>query len=896
MKGRGQWANRVLDDSDIERTPEYEEFMKKLQEYHDERGTVLTPEPELGRKRLDLLKLYKKVTEAGGYDHCTTEKGVWRDLAQSYKLAANNTNAGYLLKTIYYKNLAAYEIKTFHGKEPPPKELVEDRSAAGGPIMTRTFENTPPEGSPDTEAKEEDLSMSPSAVNTTQAVTTNSGRTLRQAPPQRQFYQPPVTTPRATSKTATAGPSQQQQPHQQTQQPQPTHQTPPQHPNGASSVNPAQSWTPPNSVPAHYSGTSLGPVPRPVITPANSPQAYMNQRQMTMPLTRAPKLGAGHPGASLMTRVTMGLRSGLPDEVAFALTNLVRISFEHGDSLKADDYPGMTEALVLELSRLTDFTRGSSKDITDTIETPENQKKLNIILEAALILRNMSINVENAKYMASLKLCRSTIVEGVNIPPHSTLTELKHYCLDIAEAMCPLLSLADNGELFKGLVAGLDSDDRGILIASLRGITRLVHRDETNRLKSVNLTSIRRVQDLLLLEDEELLLASLDFLYQYTVMDENIAVLMSQPTALGFLNQLKRLLLHQAEENHTTYSLRPRAKIPPPTQIPNLPQEIVNELLGFPEPERATKWMRTCFTPDSDCDITQIALWQSYQARFTPYVNIRPLLAAADFIKNVSVAFSEASAMVLSMPPGTQKFIIKGIKPRLTPLSPSGVDYLACQWTVGAGQHPENIMGRCQEMLPSPQDLFSHILDAHLTPPPPGEGANMTLCCFWAECHRFPPPGSSDRRSVIAHVRTHMPDTKRPDSKPGVKIFKPVTGTPVDNPVSTIQKNLEEYLPPSETLVLKKQVTTVDERGDAAGVALTAALVMRNIARASGMGAKLVGEYFRGGLEGDCHEVATLNQPLSQYLYDLLIDRFEEEEMEKFGEREKKKGGVVVRS
>jgi hypothetical protein len=33
-------------------------------------------------------------------------KGAWRDLALSYKLAANNTNAGYLLKTIYYKNLA----------------------------------------------------------------------------------------------------------------------------------------------------------------------------------------------------------------------------------------------------------------------------------------------------------------------------------------------------------------------------------------------------------------------------------------------------------------------------------------------------------------------------------------------------------------------------------------------------------------------------------------------------------------------------------------------------------------------------------------------------------------------------------------------------------------------
>jgi len=311
---------------------------------------------------------------------------------------------------------------------------------------------------------------------------------------------------------------------------------------------------------------------------------------MTMPLTLAPKLGAGHPGASLMMRVTMGLRSGLPEEVAFALTNLVRISFEHGDNLKADDYPGMTEALVLELSGLTNFTKGSSKDIIDTIETPENRKKLDGILEAALILRNMSINVENAKYMAGLKNCRDTIVKGINIPPHSALTELKHYCFDIVEALCPILPLAENGELFKGLVAGLESDDRGILIASLRGITRLVHRDETNRLKSVSLTSVRRVQDLLLLEDEELLLACLDFLYQYTAVDENVTVLMSQPMTLGFLKQLRRLLLHQAEEDYTKYSLRPRVKVTPPTQIPHLPQEIVNELLSFPEPERATKW------------------------------------------------------------------------------------------------------------------------------------------------------------------------------------------------------------------------------------------------------------------------------------------------------------------
>jgi hypothetical protein len=93
-------------------------------------STVLTREPELGRKLLDLHKLYNTVTKLGGYDKVTEQKGelrrsigwsqrnkscadranansgAWRDIANSYKPPINNSNAGYLLKTIYYKNLA----------------------------------------------------------------------------------------------------------------------------------------------------------------------------------------------------------------------------------------------------------------------------------------------------------------------------------------------------------------------------------------------------------------------------------------------------------------------------------------------------------------------------------------------------------------------------------------------------------------------------------------------------------------------------------------------------------------------------------------------------------------------------------------------------------------------
>jgi len=73
---------------------------------------------------------------------------------------ANLTQLAFLLKTDYYKNLAyesiplglqgscllqvsAYEISTFHNREPPPKEILEDVTAKGGDILTRTLDNYP---------------------------------------------------------------------------------------------------------------------------------------------------------------------------------------------------------------------------------------------------------------------------------------------------------------------------------------------------------------------------------------------------------------------------------------------------------------------------------------------------------------------------------------------------------------------------------------------------------------------------------------------------------------------------------------------------------------------------------------------------------------------------------
>ncbi|KAL7275639.1 hypothetical protein RUND412_001399 [Rhizina undulata] len=835
---KGPWANRVL-STDIERTPEYEEFMNKLAKYHEKRGhsrrpdkrlvacgrTTLTPEPELGRKLLDLSKLYEKVTALGGYDKVTEEKGrvtsqkalfgAWRDLALGYKLVANNTNAGYLLKTIYYKNLAAFEISNFFGKEPPPKEWLEERSAAGGPIMTRTAENFL-ETSPKAESKGE-KSPSPAPTNLEK-------RNLRQAPTPRTFYSPDTTPQRHNPPRASA--SGQNQTSNANQQ------------NGISNL------------PVFQSITVNAPIGRPVATPRNAPHEFVGQKRASLELNTSNnrlRIGAGHQGAQLMTRIAMGLRSGIETEVNFGLSHLVRLSFEYAEDLTIDHLPGIPECLFEKLGSIEALmSEYSWAGLEETMEHTHFTTQLEKINEAALILRNMSFNEDNAKYFSRLESARKTVVMVMNLPNHPNLMELKHYVHDLTESMASHLTLSYDDPLFDALHANLLSDDRGLLLSSLRAICRLLMgRDEFNILGKINKSAIERIQRLLLIDDEDLISACLDFLYQYTANDENVERIMRPPEGVELVRHLVRLLLYHADPTQTTYLLKSLQKPQPqPREIPDLPTEIVNDLLGYTEPERAAKWMRCCFEEDQNADITQIALWQAYQNRFNEYVaQGRPLLPAAEFIKNVSVAFSNASAMVLSMPPG-QKFIIKGIKARETPMSIKGHVYLACKWLIGSPTDPN---AKCTTQVATPQDLWAHVLQKHLSPPQPGEEQKM-LFCRWGACTRFGNDGEKDRRKVVAHVRTHMPDVL---PMQGRQQFGELTMEERDN-----------------RLEIRRQETTKDDRGDAAGVPLTAALVLRNISRRGNGGCREVVESFRE----DLYEVMALNKPLVTYVADLLLE------------------------
>ncbi|KAK9480443.1 hypothetical protein V1514DRAFT_325419 [Lipomyces japonicus] len=748
-----------------------------------------------------------------------------------------------------------------------------------------------------------------------------------------------------------------------------------------------------------------------------------------------------------MNRVALSIRSNIPEEMDWALQSLVKMSFETPDQLSLERYPGLAHALLEKLSSVGSFAgtmdtyqvnNGSTYENTEddlgiTADKTEAHEKLAKVLEAALILRNTSINPENARYLASVRSCGYALVKSLNLPESPSLVELRQYTLDITESVALFLrpySVED--QLFQALLSFLGTEDRGVLVSSLRGIARLVISTEGNLLQVVNVNIIKRICSLILLDDEELLSVCLDFLYQFTAYPENID---KTSDTIGWrdpVQQLMRLTLYQAQEirqvpqplivpqlvqypgnpypqpsqfvpgvspNIAQYPILSRP-VPPiaqpvasqisqpavnygaaPPDPPVLPDDLVRELVMLEEPNRATYWMRSSFEEDPDGDVTQIALWKAYEGRFDEFVKQgRKLLPAADFIKNVTNAFKRAAAMVVTQPNGQQKFIIKGIRPRVVPLSLKGEFYVGCEWVVGENER------HCNLQFPSVADLYAHIghdhvlkfakrvqpvqqvpveqfssgqdlttfaedvtmTDAGLThnvtaslqpvttgmtvtpgseptavsvshqfgSPIPGQPiiaeapvangqSNVPLntervdqssevaqiservqsaeggfqkveeisqpeeeeedddddessrepirnVCKWNNCGRFGPEGELDRRLVIAHIRTHIPEPKRP-SGVGLQV------EPVEESHLIVTNSLE-----SQKVILTTKSTVVDENGDAIGIPLTASLILRNIARS-----KTGKEILRGWVE-TIISIAELNISLRGYITDLL--------------------------
>ena len=589
--------------------------------------------------------------------------------------------------------------------------------------------------------------------------------------------------------------------------------------------------------------------------------------------------------------------------------HLVKISHERGDKYKFEAFPGLAEGLiekVLEVSSLyydvkweISFDELESKrdiyvldgmngtpdilkriqglqrlDTLDDLETEGFGQKLTKINEAGLVIRNMSLLDDNADYLSRQPSLRDFLSIVLNLPHSYAVIELQHYALDIAEQLTKFWSLDVDDPLYVSLLKQLDGLDRGAILTALRAISRIsMNLDESNRLKGVPISAIQRVCEWTLLDDEELVHACLDFLYQFTAVPDNVEYLLTNMPLEPLINQLVRLLLFNARETDTKRLIKPAVPAVPATEIPNLPLDLLEQVLKSDEPERSSHWLRACFEEDADSDITQIALWQAYQARFSEFSTPQnALLPAAEFIKNVSTTFSGANAQVISGP--NPKFIIKGIRPRHLPMDPKGRIYTRCLWQPPGAPKP------CGEFLLTPPQTWDHVVKSHLRIPQRDDGryypaTGPTLSphpyhCHWAGCRHFAPTaGSASPYEVALHLKTHLPDCsakaalRQKHNRSLARSARSSARTagadaPADaNEEVDADDDDEADTGGQEPRYLHQTwlATAVDERGDAAGLPLTSVLVLRNLARnvakvGAGVGVRGVEGAKGGGGEG----------------------------------------------
>lgn len=564
---------------------------------------------------------------------------------------------------------------------------------------------------------------------------------------------------------------------------------------------------------------------------------------------------AGFDGPNIYTRCLNALRSGVPSEQAFALNHLVKISFERGDKYRFDAFPGLAEGLVdkaLQVGSLfyhvtwtvvwdpyadsgtigsLDGNNGTpdildrianlvEKDLPDALQTEAYADAMVLITEAVLTLRNMVTLPENALNMSDFCPIKDLICIIMHLPAKDSLTELKHMALDIAEQITPFMVLDSGDALYKTLLEQLASEDRGTILTSLRALGRIsMNLEATNKLSNVPSEFLQRITNWLLLNDDELMDACLDLLYQYTAVVPNVDNLIRSTTPENLIDHLVRLLAHGSRKVHRDFVLAPEQKIPSRDEIAPMPEDLLQQMIKLEEPDRVHKWVKCFFEEDSDSFVTQLAAWQSYQSAFVgPLKAIgQAMITPADFIRNSTSVYKDSNAQVLREPgEPQQKFIIHGIRARPRPLNFEGAEYARCLWA----NNPEKRNEKCGQFFLKAEQMWNHILTKHLGEQESEDGrfgnTEKEFVCTWGECHKYAKPTKLHLHDFSRHANGHVMAAVPSESKMSHKswVVPAKTMTVTYEETMTVRDERNPNLPPQ-----------------AAGIPLSAVLVLRNIAR-----------------------------------------------------------------
>lgn len=104
---------------------ERKEFLDKLFNFMQNKGTPITRVPIMAKQPLDLYKLFKLVVERGGLVEVIKKK-AWRNVAKELNLPASITSAAFTMRSQYVKYLYPYECETAKLSDPQELQMAID--------------------------------------------------------------------------------------------------------------------------------------------------------------------------------------------------------------------------------------------------------------------------------------------------------------------------------------------------------------------------------------------------------------------------------------------------------------------------------------------------------------------------------------------------------------------------------------------------------------------------------------------------------------------------------------------------------------------------------------------------------------------------------------------------
>lgn len=466
------------------------------------------------------------------------------------------------------------------------------------------------------------------------------------------------------------------------------------------------------------------------------------------PLANLELHGAGHMGVGPLDRIIMSLRSGIEEEIEYALSTLTYYSCNEPKLLNFSTYPLMgTELIKYFVKPYHLILEGKALELTTAV--------LSLSAESLLSLRNAVQDLHNQQWLSQVKNFRKFAGEALKFLVgwicnttastvdydlrkfHDLFRESLTYLLDILDPLtCFYVDNAKNDQIFHHLLTLLSfTQDKYILTNTIKCLHHLlfmrgavvdsidddVKIDTNNCVDAVQPEHLLIIVQNLFINDDELTFTSLLFLKAY-LWSEALHPQYHTSAHSSQLHRLRKLVqAHSSKRNlHILLKQLPEMivdKLPLvdasqvqqtpqvrlskrssyagiPVITPKLPQKLYNIIISFPEPLRATTWLRCCYEPFTQLtktgseskdavagEVTQISLWKAYENQFEAIWKDRlnpnwpNLLPAVDFIKNVSSAFPNSEAMVVNMPSTDtlqaprKRFIIKGIQPRQSPVS-----------------------------------------------------------------------------------------------------------------------------------------------------------------------------------------------------------------------------------